>query len=295
MTHWSDYHLPRTLEAALQALEADPGSALIAGGTDLLLDLEQGRHPAVNSLIDLNRIEELQRLESSDGNILIGAAVPLAHLIQNAHLIRNAPGLVEACELIGGPQVRNVATLGGNVGHALPAGDGTIALLSLDAEAQLISASAQQWVPLLDIFAGPGEVTFDRRKVLIAAFKIKERGQWEGSAFRRVMRPQGVAIAIMNMAVWLRCDEEGRIIDARLALGPGGPTPFCSVKGSDALIGESPSEQILQKVSEAILAEAKFRTSRFRSTRAYREHLVLRLLRDTVLAAHERALDYPRV
>jgi carbon-monoxide dehydrogenase medium subunit len=292
MTRWSDYHTPRTVEAAIQTLEAYPDSAIIAGGTDLLLDLEQGRHPAVGCLIDISRIEELHQVEFNDEYIVIGSAIPLAKLLDTPEIQEHAAGLVEACKLIGGPQVRNVATLGGNVAHALPAGDGTISLLSLGAEARLLSQASDQWVALPELFTGPGEVSFDRRHVLITALRFKLRRNHEGSAFRRVMRPQGVAIAIMNMGVWLRCDREGKILDARIALGPGGPIPFLATKGSKTLIGQIPDDDVLEKVSAAILAEARFRTSRHRSTKAYREHVVSSLLHQSVPIAHKRALEY---
>jgi carbon-monoxide dehydrogenase medium subunit len=292
MTRWSDYHTPRTVEAALQTLKAHPDSAIVAGGTDLLLDLEQGRHPSVQCLIDISRIDELHQVEMTDEYMVIGSAIPLAKLLDNAHIQEQAPGLVEACKLIGGPQVRNVATLGGNVAHALPAGDGTIALLSLGAEARLVSQASDKWVALPELFAGPGDVSFDRKQVLLTALRFKLRKEREGSAFRRVMRPQGVAIAIMNMGVWLRCDPEGKIIDARIALGPGGPTPFLANKGSTALIGHIPDDEVLENVAKAIRAEARFRTSRHRSTKAYREHLVSALLHQTVPEARKRALEY---
>jgi carbon-monoxide dehydrogenase medium subunit len=292
MTRWVDYHTPRTVEAALQTLEAHPSSAIIAGGTDLLLDLEQGRHPYVSNLVDISRVEELHRHDLGDGYMVIGSAVPLSKLLEHQQLHEHAPGLIEACKLIGGPQVRNVATLGGNVGHALPAGDGTIALLSLGAEAHLVSQEADDWVPLPELFTGPGQVSYDRGRVLITALRFNLREKGEGSAFRRVMRPQGVAIAIMNMGVWLRCDVEGRIADARITLGPGGPTPFLANGGSKALVSQTPDEAVLRNVADAILEEARFRTSRHRSTKAYREHLVSALLQQTVHAAYERACSY---
>lgn len=290
MIRWSNYHIPRTVEAAIQTLEGNPHSALIAGGSDLLLDLDQGRHPAVDNLIDISRIDELQSLGCVDGYLVIGAAIPLSRLIANEELKLHAPGLVEACSLIGGPQVRNVATLGGNVAHALPAGDGTIALLSLGAEVHLASSSSREWVPLPSLFSGPGEVSFNREKTLITHLRIRARGALEGSAFRRVMRPQGVAIAILNMGVWLRCSPTGEVQAARIALGPGGPEPFLSTHGSEALIGQTPDDAVLEQVSEAILAEASFRTSRHRATKEYRQHLVNTLLRETVSAAQQRAM-----
>jgi carbon-monoxide dehydrogenase medium subunit len=121
--------------------------------------------------------------------------------------------------------VRNVATLGGNVAHGLPAADGTIALLALGAQAIVAGPHGRYELPLAGLFAAPGRLTLAPRESLLIGFRFPARGDREGSAFHRVMRPQGVAIAILNMALWLRLDATETIAEARLALGPGGPTP----------------------------------------------------------------------
>lgn len=292
MTRWTEYHRPPSVEAALQTLLASPDSAILAGGTDLLLDIQQGRHPAVTSLIDISCIDALHEVQVEGGYLVLGAAVPLARLLENPLVAGHAPGLIEACRLIGGPQVRNVATLGGNVAHALPAGDGTIALLALGTEACIASQGSTRRVALTQLFTGPGTVSFDRQRELITALRFRLRQTGEGSAFRRVMRPQGVAIAILNMAVWIRCDGEGTILDSRIALGPGGPVPFLSHKSQEQLAGQQPDEQVLATVAGSILQEVRFRTSPHRATRAYREHLVLPLLQQTLHAAYERARHF---
>ena len=111
----------------------------IAGGTDLLLDLKQGRHAPVHTLIDLTFVPEMTVLELRGDELYIGAAVPVNRVALDPLTGTHAQALVEACDLIAGPQVRNVATLGGNVAHALPAADGTIALTALDAQAEVAS------------------------------------------------------------------------------------------------------------------------------------------------------------
>ena len=97
---------------------------VVAGGTDLLLELQQGRRPRVAALVDVTRIPEMSRIETARDDVYIGAAVTHTAIVASALLAKRATCLVESCGVIGGPQVRNVATLGGNVAHALPAGDG---------------------------------------------------------------------------------------------------------------------------------------------------------------------------
>src|SRR3990172_9853527 len=137
MTDWQRYLQPEKVEEALAALDSAGGRGrLVAGGTDLLLDIQQGRHPPVDVLVDVARIGEMRGVRVEGESIWIGAAVPHAEIIAHPVLQARATALTEASGLIGGPQVRVVATLGGNVAHALPAGDGTIALLALDAPAE---------------------------------------------------------------------------------------------------------------------------------------------------------------
>jgi CO/xanthine dehydrogenase FAD-binding subunit len=140
MNLWQNYIRPKNLSEAMDALANAPRPLLpIAGGTDLLLDLGQGRHSPVQTLVDVTSIAEMTRLEIIGEELFIGAAVPVNRIVLDPLAARHARALTEACDLIAGPQVRNVATLGGNVAHALPAADGTIALLALDAQAQIAS------------------------------------------------------------------------------------------------------------------------------------------------------------
>jgi CO/xanthine dehydrogenase FAD-binding subunit len=286
MSLWNSYAQPSSVDEALELLVGCTGrSAIIAGGTDLLLDLQQGRHPPVDLLLDVTEIEEMTRIDQIDDHIFLGAAVTHAAIVTSALLQRHAACLVQGCGLIGGPQVRNVATIGGNVAHALPAGDGTIALLALGARAQLATQGGRIWLPLEDLFAGPGEAAFDSSRTVLVGFNLPLSAGREASAFRRVMRPQGVAIAILNMAAWLRQEDDGRLHDIRLAIGPGGPVPLRALKTEAALRGQRITKSALQAAVQTLLAEAQLRTSMHRATHAYRVHLAGYLLERTIMAA----------
>src|SRR5919108_2931371 len=140
MNLWQEYLRPTNLSQALQAFAEASGPILpIAGGTDLLLDLEQGRHAPAHTLLDVTSIVEMNALEVRGDELFVGAAVPVNRIVLDPLAGAHAQALTEACNLIAGPQVRNVATLGGNVAHALPAADGTIALLALNAQAEIAS------------------------------------------------------------------------------------------------------------------------------------------------------------
>ncbi len=280
MTLWNTYHLPQKLNEALTLIaEASGTKCIIAGGTDLILDLKQGRHPGVDNLIDVTAIPELKRLDFYKDKIIIGSAVSLNELISYAKLMQEATALYEACCLIGGPQVRNVATLGGNVAHALPAADGAIALFALDAQVEIASIDGTRVIPIEKLYQEPGKNSL-KDSELLTAFIIPLSNRKYGSAFSRIMRPQGVAIAIENMAIWLEVEEDC-FSNVRIAIGPSGPIPFRARKAEAFLSGKQFSADLLEQVESILKDETHFRTSPHRASSEYRNHLVSILLRDT--------------
>ncbi|MCK5645263.1 MAG: FAD binding domain-containing protein [Anaerolineales bacterium] len=280
MKIWNQYLLPKTIDTAMSLLLEHEGYArLIAGGTDLLLDIQQGRHDPIDTLIDITHIPELQQITIEEDQILLGSAVTHSTILENQDLQENTRCLVQACSGIGGSQVRNVATIGGNVAHALPAGDGSIALLALNAEARIISKDGERWELMENLFTGPGIPSFDPCKELLACFRFSIPKRNERTAFHRVMRPQGVAIAILNMAIWMQEADEGIVENIRIAVGPAGPVPFRARQTEDFLRGHQLKEDVIAQASEILRAEAKLRTSRHRATKEYRKHLLGYLLK----------------
>ena len=268
-----------------------PGEArLIAGGTDLLLDLQQGRHPPVDSLVDVTQIPEMLKLERIQNRLFIGAAVPLKQITSSALVREDAMALAEATGLIGGPQVRNTATLGGNVAHALPAGDGTIALLAMGATAQVASKEDIFEIPLLDLYTGPGKSSLRAGEDILVGFFVPIKGKFQASAFKRVMRPQGVALPIVNMAIWLH-RREGEILDVRISVGPAGPIPQRGVIAENFLKGLTLKPEVLDLALDVLLQNVHFRTSPQRGTAKYRRHLCGVLFKDTFQTAWERTFN----
>ena len=290
MSLFQEYLKPVTVEETLDCLANASGSvAVIAGGTDLLLDIRQGRHDPVDQLIDISGIKEMQEVALDGDQIYLGAAVTHKQIISHPLLQEHAQCVVEGCGLIGGPQVRNVATIGGNVSHGLPAGDGTISLLALDTEVRIATPEGIKCQPLIEIFTGPGKVTFDREKEIVVGFQFSKKGLREASAFHRVMRPQGVAIAILNMAGWVKLDEDGGLEAVRISCGPAGPKPFRALKTEAYLTGKSWDDGVYLKASEIIAQEVSLRTSAHRATKEYRHKLLPQLLKIVLDSAIERA------
>lgn len=293
MNLWQEYKKPASVTEAIQALTTASGPVMpIAGGTDLLLDLKQGRHSPVHTLIDLTFIPEMTLLELRGDELYVGGAVPVNRVALDPLTGTHAQALVEACNLIAGPQVRNTATLGGNVAHALPAADGTIALLALNAEAEVAGLSGIRRVPFQELFIGPGKSSLKHGEELLVGFYIKILRVSEtlriSSCFKRIMRPQGVALPILNCAVWL--ERENDIVkDIRIAVGPGSSVPFRATEAESTLRGQPFNEETFTRALEALLTQAQFRTSARRASADYRQHIVSGLFKDVLESAWERA------
>src|SRR5690606_26501563 len=198
MKLWNKYYTPTTIDEAVNLLTQHAGQArIIAGGTDLLIDMKAAGDPIPHeALVDITSIPDLRDITESDDQVIIGAGVTHTQIVKSALLASRATCLVESCGVVGGPQVRNVATLGGNVAHALPAADGTTSLMVLDAEAEVIYQGERQWLPLVDLFMGPGESLLDSTRDVLLRFRFKLTGTNEATAFKRIMRPQGVALPV---------------------------------------------------------------------------------------------------
>ena len=289
MPLWKDYHLPVSVDEAVGLLARYDGKArVVAGGTDLILDLQQGNEHSVEALIDVTRIVGLNEIREEAGFILIGAGVTHTQIVASELLHRKATALVEASYVVGGPQVRNVATIGGNVAHALPAADGTTALNALDAEVEVASFSGRRWIPFTALFLGPGKSAIDSTREVLTALRCKATGLHEGSAASRIMRPQGVALPIMNFSTWVRVSDS--IIDGvALAVAPVAPTPFRCKQTEAFLTGKPATAESIEAAVEVLLSECRPRTSPHRATAEYRKEVLPVLLRRTLSKAIERA------
>jgi carbon-monoxide dehydrogenase medium subunit len=306
MTYWQHYHTPTTVAHALGLLQHYGDQAqIIAGGTDLILDMQNGVHAPVAALVDVTQIDSLSTIhtetDSDDAEqwVVVGAAVTHTQIERSELLQGHGAALVESCSVVGGPQVRNVATIGGNVAHALPAADGTIGLLALNAQVQVCTlagqedstegALAREWRPLLSIFAGPGRNNLSRNQ-LLSAFRFPQRRPRQASAFDRIMRPQGIALPILGVAANVTLDESlQQVTAATIAIGPAGPIPFRAASAEAVLMSAPLSDKVIEAVIDAAQSQAQLRTSRHRASQEYRHEMIAVLLRRVLSCAVERA------
>ncbi len=291
MKLWNHYYTPSTADEAVALLARYSGQArVIAGGTDLLVDMRADGDEPQEAFVDITRIPELSTLKNENGTILIGAGITHTQIVKSPEVAALATCLVESCGVVGGPQVRNVATLGGNVAHALPAGDGTTSLVALDADVEIIHEGQRRWVSILEMFLGPGESLLDSTRDLLIQFRFKASASGEGTAFKRIMRPQGVALPVLGCAVWVKLDESRSHFEAaRISIAPVGPKPQRVMEVEQSLVGKSSNDETINEAAQRAQQVLNPRTSKYRATADYRTEMIDVLLRRTLPLAVLRA------
>ncbi len=300
---WDEYHIPATLDDALGLLARYDGRArVIGGGTDLLLDLKEehysGARPHYAALIDVTRIAGANEIrEDADaGWIVIGCAVTHAQVVASSLVQARATALHEASGVVAGAQIRNMGTVVGNVAHALPAADSAVALAVLGAEVQVRSkqstVNSEQWRPIASLYLGPGKSAVDSTREIISAIRFRPTGANEGSAFARIMRPQGIALPILGMAARVKLairNSQFAIDDVAISAGPVAPTLFRAARTEEFLRGKVLDDATLEQAARVLLSEAQPRTSAHRATREYRVELLPTMLREVMTRAVKRA------
>lgn len=288
------YHLPATLHEALALLAQHNGAArVIGGGTDYFVDdARESGADRPEALVDVTRMAGWQDVRGEGEFIVIGCGATHSQIVASPLVRVGGTALMESCGLIGGPQVRNVGTLMGNIAHALPAADGTLALLALGGEIAVAGGTAESpglvWMPLSLAFRGPGKSAIDSARQIIVAARFVPTGANEGSAFARIMRPQGVALPIAGLACRVKLNGDS-IESAAIAAGPVAPTPFRAAQTEAFLAGKPATPETVEAAAAVLLNESKLRTSPHRATAEYRREVLPVLLREAMLNAIARA------
>ncbi len=268
------YHFPRSLAEALGLMSRYGAEAMpLAGGTDLMVELRQGKHKA-SHLVDISRLPELKILEQKDGVIHLGAGLTFSEIIDSEILRAHAPVLVQAASRIGSLQIRNLATVGGNVVHCSPCADSVPALLVLRARAVLESLAGTRVVPLEEILWGAYRSGLRTGEILTRFVFESASNMW--SDFQKLARRKALAIARLSLAVLAQQDEKG-LAEVRVALGSGTPVPRRMKKVEDLLKGRLPQERDLWEAGRA-LAASMVEISGTRASTAYKEKAVQGLL-----------------
>ena len=286
---WDNYYAPDTVADALQILRRYEGRArVVGGGTDLLVEARRGLRRPFEAIVDATRIGGLDRIEEDGDHLVIGCGVTHTTIVNDDRVVRFGTCLSESCGVIGGPQVRNTGTLAGNVAHALPAGDGTIGLLALGGEIEIAGIDGSRWMAVKDSFEGPGRSKIDRHREILTRLRFRKATDDEGSAFHRVMRPQGLCLPIVSMAASLQLDGD-TITAAGISMGPVGPVPWFAEPAADVLVGHSVAPARFEKAAGVALEHITLRASKYRATEEYRETMIRTWLPVILSTAARRA------
>lgn len=250
-----EYCAPTSLNEALDLLGRYREKAkILAGGTDLIIALQRGEiSPEI--LVDIRKLKELRQIKKNGQYLVLGAAVTFNQLICHPLVKESVPLLVHAAVEIGSPQIRNLGTIGGNLGTASPAGDLLTPLIALEADVCLLKKEGIRRV-LIDNFLGgrdwerlmPDEIIYEIRIPLANEKEIR-------SAFIKLGRRKALAISRLNLALYLEIEKEEKITKARLAVGAASPVPFRVTEAEKIFVQKGTRfdpEEIMELVSKAV-------------------------------------------
>ena len=244
------YAAPTTVQEAVAILAGASGAArILAGGTDLLVQLRSGRsRPEL--IVDIKRIPGTLGIREADGRFVISAATPCAVIGEHRGLRAAWPGVVEAACLIGSTQIQGRASLGGNLCNASPAADGVPALIAARATCLVAGPDGRREVPVDAIPTGPGHTSLARGE-LILELHLPRRPPRSGDAYLRFIPRTEMDIAVAGAAVNATLDASGVCTEARVVLGAVAPTAILVPDGGAALVGRRPDEDALRRLDAA--------------------------------------------
>lgn len=286
-----DHIVPSTLRDASEVMaERGKEAMLLAGGTDLLVRMKRGDiKPLV--LVNLKRIEGLDQIEEKQGKrITIGALASLSS-IEHSLLVRTRyPLLVQTLGVLGSPSIRNLATLGGNVGRASPAADSVPALIVLQATATVAGLNGEREVEIEKIFAGPG-ITILLPDEIIAAIHLPEPVPQSGGVYLKLGQRAGAECALVGVAAYVTLsDRRDRLESARVAMSAVAPIPL-RVKGvEDILLSGQLTEERVREATH-LAAETACPLTDMRATGQYRKDMVAILVRKAIWCAYNIARE----
>lgn len=282
-----EYYAPGSLKDALTVLR-DGGQAtrILAGGTDLIVQMKDGR-VVPNVLVDVKKIPELNRLEMSpDGTLHVGAAVPLSRIVAFEPVMQKFGMLRQACSLIGSTQIRNRATMGGNICNAAPSADSVPPLLCLRARVIASNLTGTKAIPLESFFCGPGQTVLSDDEILVE-IQIPSFPPPSAGCYLRHTTRQEMDITAVGAAALVLMPERGiRCSEVRISLGAVAPTPIRLPDAESLLTGKILDDAAIREASE-VAAGAASPISDLRASAKYRRELVKVLVRRALVTARD--------
>lgn len=265
-----DYYEADTVADACDLLQKHSGAILICGGSDVLIRIREGKL-AGSSLISIRGIRDLHGVSmEKNETISIGAAVTFHHLTEDPVIRQYIPVLSEAADQVGGPQIRNIGTIGGNLCNGAVSADSAPACFCLNARLKISGPGGERIVPIKDFYLGPGRVDLRDGEILTRIFIDKKNYEgYTGHYIKYAMR-NAMDIAALSCCVLCRTDLSARTLnDVKIAFGVAAPTPFRCVETESKLKGMAVDDRLYDKIEESVRTEINPRDS-WRASRSFR-------------------------
>jgi CO/xanthine dehydrogenase FAD-binding subunit len=285
---WFDYATPGSVAEAVELSTAHPSARLLAGGTDLLVQLRAGRKET-DFVVDLKHIPELNAIHYDPAlGLTIGAAVPCYRIYRDQTVGRTYPSRVEVTSLIGGTQIQGRASIGGNLCNAAPSADSAPLLIALGATCRVAGPHGMREIAVEDFCSGPGRNVLQPGELLIS-LHLPPPAPHSGARYLRFIPRNEMDIAVVGAGVEVVL-ENGTFRSARIALAAVAPTPLFVREAGDALAGSPVNEASIARAAEIARRSAKPITD-MRGTADYRRHLCGVLTQRALEAAVQRAKE----
>ncbi len=272
MLDLESYHKAGTVDEAIALLTQNPKAIPIAGGTDVLVRLHQG-NADYSHLVDIHHLAELKTITMApDGTLEIGSGMTFSTLMDDPLVKAHIPVLAQGAGSVGGPQVRNMATVGGNICNGAPSADSAAPLLVLNAKVILKGVQGERQIPLHEFYQGPSRVDRQHNEIMTALRIAPQDYQcWSGYYHKYAMRD---AMDIATIGCAGACKIEGSIVaDLRLAFTVAGPTPLRCWKSEEQARGSEANQDLVQRIAASVLGDLRPRDS-WRASKAFREHVI---------------------
>ena len=281
------YSQAQSVEDAVRLLAADPDAKIIAGGSDVLIRLHEGSKD-FRCLVDINGLAALKEInEAADGTVRIGSLATFSEIMDSDVVNKRVPVLAEAAATVGGPQLRNMATMGGNICAGVPCADSAGALLVLEADLEIRGVDGVRVIPMSGFHLGPNRVELKQGDVLVV-FRIRpENYKGFGTAYYKYSMRDAMDIATIGCTAAARLDGD-KFDELRLAFSVAAPTPVRCETAEKAAAGQPLSEETLKDIRNAVEKDVNPRNS-WRATKEFRLHIIRTLTQRVVRQAVERA------
>ncbi|OGR15470.1 MAG: hypothetical protein A2097_03215 [Desulfobacula sp. GWF2_41_7] len=280
-----NYITPDNLKDALNFLACHgEDTEIVAGGTDVMIDLRAGKLDQKKNLLDIRNLAELKGIDFKDEKLFIGAGVTLTEINRSDTIKKYAPALVKCSTTFAGRQIRNRATIGGNVAHSSPCGDTIPPLVIHEAVALIANKTGEKLIPVEAIASGPYQSSLSKDSIIVKFILKPCRANF--TDFQKIGRRKELAVSRMSMAIMADKDEQGRISFIRVSLGACTPIPQRMDEVEQFLMGKIPTQDLIWDAGK-ILAEKMAGVTGRRASSVYKEPAVqglfMRILYPVVL------------